>query len=429
MVNGCQPVCVLPISAIYDYLCGGNDVSNEALASIGTNNADCTAPDLSKAMFPLGLEAIRQRFRSRTIATRRSMAWASKPGKLRATPAILRSTRLRRSRARIKRPTPLARTAMSSPLTFMATALGNLGLINGQSGNDGYTSAQADQMVSTIATFDQVEADLAGILATASGEGASLGITGDITLLQQVDSRLEAVTTAENLLFGGDANWLDTSQSATLQQWMTAFFTDAQNSTDRRSDHLRRNDAAPRHDLAQLGLDQRGEGVHRSLEPDRAILERGHLHRRPGPGRAEHRLPRHRRDPDRLQRGRDRRAAEPGRWLQRRRRRSARGTEGRFESDLAGQGTCATIKLQIDQTATLTRSAFSGTLTITNSEGTGAMTNVVMDINITDDQGESGQWRVLRLQPELQRGLQRRQWRGHAARLQHRNDLVHVHSG
>ena len=47
-----------------------------------------------------------------------------------------------------------------------------------------------------------------------------------------MDSRLEAVTTAENLLFGGDANWLNTSQSATLQQWMTAFFTDAQGSSD-----------------------------------------------------------------------------------------------------------------------------------------------------------------------------------------------------
>ena len=73
---------------------------------------------------------------------------------------------------------------MRRPLTFYATALGNLGLINGQSGNDGYTPQQAAQMVSTIATFDQVEADLAGILATASGEGASLGITGDIALLQ-----------------------------------------------------------------------------------------------------------------------------------------------------------------------------------------------------------------------------------------------------
>ena len=60
------------------------------------------------------------------------------------------------------------------------------------------------------------------------------------------------------------------------------------------------------------------------------------------------------------------------------------GALKQVESDLEGQGVCATVKLQIDQTATLTRSAFSGTLTISNSEGTGAMTNLVMNINITD---------------------------------------------
>ena len=119
-----------------------------------------------------------------------------------------------------------------SPLAFIATALGNLGLVSGQSGNDGYSAADADQMVSTLATFDQVEADIAGILTTASGEGASLGITGDLDLLQTANSRLEAVTNAENLLFGGDANWLDTTQSATLQQWIRDFFTDAQDSTN-----------------------------------------------------------------------------------------------------------------------------------------------------------------------------------------------------
>ena len=43
--------------------------------------------------------------------------------------------------------------------------------------------------------------------------------------------------------------------------------------------------------------------------------------------------------------------------------------------------------MQIDQSATLARSAFSGTLTITNSEGTGPMTGVSMDINITDAEG------------------------------------------
>ena len=38
------------------------------------------------------------------------------------------------------------------------------------------------------------------------------------------------------------------------------------------------------------------------------------------------------------------------------------------QNDLAGHAVCATVKLQIDQTATLTRSAFTGTLTLTNSE-------------------------------------------------------------
>ena len=34
------------------------------------------------------------------------------------------------------------------------------------------------------------------------------------------------ITTAENALFGGDANWLSTKQTATLQQWMTDFYND-----------------------------------------------------------------------------------------------------------------------------------------------------------------------------------------------------------
>ena len=106
-----------------------------------------------------------------------------------------------------------------------------------------------------------------------------------------------------------------------------------------------------------------------------------------------------------------------------------KGRWRRFESDLAGQGVCATIKLQIDQTATLTRSAFSGTLSITNSEGTGAMTNVVMDINITDAQGNPANGEFFVSSPSLQRGIQRRQWHRHAPGLQYRNDRVHVHSG
>ena len=60
-----------------------------------------------------------------------------------------------------------------------------------------------------------------------------------------------------------------------------------------------------------------------------------------------------------------------------------------MQNALSQMGVCATVKLQINQTATLTRAAFSGTLSITNSEGTGSLTNVVMDILITDAKGNS----------------------------------------
>ena len=197
-----------------------------------------------------------------------------------------------------------------SPLTFFDTGLGNLGLPNGQGGNAQGPGGNAQgpggnaQMVSTIAKFDQTEADLAGIFETASGNGASLGITGDLNLLQTIDARLIAVTTAENLLFGGDANWLDTKQVATLQQWLTAFFADAQASSDGTISAAEITQLLAT-TLAQQCFHQRSDGVPRSLESDSAILEPGNLHRRPGSCRAEHRFPRPGRDPDRLQRGRD----------------------------------------------------------------------------------------------------------------------------
>ncbi|MGO8897662.1 MAG: beta strand repeat-containing protein [Isosphaeraceae bacterium] len=274
-----------------------------------------------------------------------------------------------------------------SPLTFIATALGNLGLINGQGGNDGYAPTEAAQMVSTIATFDQVEADLAGILATASGEGASLGITGDIALLQQVDSRLEAVTTAENLLFGGDAKWLDTNQAATLQQWMTAFFTDAQNSSDG-------SGTISSAEITQLLATTLPSTV--STSEAMEFLDRWNLTvqywsqgiftaAQVPAGQSTDFI-----DIDAIRTAFN--AAVTAEQESQANGYSDTGTEvqaalKQVQSDLAGQGTCATIKLQIGESATLTRSAFSGTLTITNSEGTGAMTNVAMDINITDAEG------------------------------------------
>jgi hypothetical protein len=273
-----------------------------------------------------------------------------------------------------------------SPLAFMATALGNLGLINGQSGNDGYSTAEADQMVSTIATFDQVEADLAGILATASGEGASLGITGDISLLQTVESRLKAVTTAENLLFGGDANWLDMNQSATLQQWMTDFFTDAQDSTDGGQISAAETTQLLATSLpGSISISEAQEFIDRWNRTVQDWSEGIFTASQVPAGQSTDFL-----DIDAIQSAfnaavtADQEAEVDGY--------SDVGTEVQgalteFDNDLAGQGTCATIKLQIDQTATLTQTAFSGTLTITNTEGTGPMTNVSMDIDITDAEG------------------------------------------
>ena len=138
------------------------------------------------------------------------------------------------------------------------SALGNLGLINGPERNPADTSrSRADGFRRSRRSTRWRPTWRAS--RTASGDGASLGITGDIALLQKVDGRLEAVTTAENLLFGGDANWLDTNQSATLQQWMTDFFTDVQSSHRAAVRSAPPKRPAPRHHLAQLGFDQRGQ--------------------------------------------------------------------------------------------------------------------------------------------------------------------------
>ncbi len=275
----------------------------------------------------------------------------------------------------------------ASPVAFIATALGNLGLITGQSGNDGYTTAQADQMASTISTFDQVQSDLAGILVTASGEGASLGITGDINLIQDVNSRLEAVTDAEDLLFGGDANWLDTTQTATLQQWMTDFFTDAQSSTDGGQISAAETTQLLATTLpSSLSISEAQEFIDRWNRTVQYWSEGIFTAAQVAAGQSTDFL-----DIGAIQTAFNaavtaEQEAEVGGY-------SDVGTEVQgalteFDNDLAGQGTCATIKLQIDQSATLTQTAFSGTLTITNTEGTGAMSNVTMDINISDAEGK-----------------------------------------
>jgi RHS repeat-associated protein len=273
-----------------------------------------------------------------------------------------------------------------SPVAFMATALGNLGLLNGQTGNDGYTAAQSAQMAPTIATFDQVESDLEGIFETASGQGASLGITGELNLLETVYGRLEAVTTAENLLFGGDPNWLDTNQVATLQQWLTAFFADVQSSSGGTisaaettqllattlPNNLSVSEATEFINRWNLTVQYWGEGIFTAAQVPAGqstdFLDLGALQTAFSAAVTAE------------QESQVDGYSDVGTEVQ--------GVLTQVENDLAGQGVCATVTLQMSQTATLTRSAFSGTLSITNSEGTGAMTNVVMNITITDSQGD-----------------------------------------
>jgi hypothetical protein len=273
------------------------------------------------------------------------------------------------------------------PATFIATALGNLGLINGQSGNAGYTPAELAQMVATIATFDQVEADIAGILATAAGAGGSIGIAGDIALLQQVNARLQTVTAAENMLFGGDANWLKTTQPATLQQWITAFFAAAQDSSDggetitdaERAQLLATTlpstvstaEANEFIDRWNRTAQYWGQGIYTAAQVPAGqstdFLDVGALQTAFNAAKSAELV------------SQANGYVDPLAEMQ-----AALTT---VQNDLAGLGVCATVRLQINQTATLTRAAFTGTLSITNSEGTGAMTNVVMNINITDAQG------------------------------------------
>ena len=270
------------------------------------------------------------------------------------------------------------------PLPFLTVALGNLGLIAGQNGNSGLTPSQAAEVVPTLAAYDQWEADIAGI--EAIGDNSS-DVAGDKALLAKVGGYLQAITTAENALFGGDANWLSTNQTATLQQWMTDFYDDvvgngssgemitpaeqtqllattlpAGVSTAEATEFIDRWNRTVQYWVAgivtsaQVPAGQSTDFLDAgALQTLFAAAENAELASQ-ADGYA---------DP----------AAE------------YRADLVTVQNDLAGQGVCATVKLQIDQAATLTRSAFSGTLSITNSTGMGAITNVAMDINIADAEG------------------------------------------
>ena len=111
------------------------------------------------------------------------------------------------------------------PLPVFTVAFANLGLVFGQAGSPGQSSSQAAQVVPTLAAYDQWQADISAITTMGANNSE---VAGDMALLTKVGGYLEAVTTAENAIFGGDAHWLATNQTATLQQWITDFFADAE---------------------------------------------------------------------------------------------------------------------------------------------------------------------------------------------------------
>jgi RHS repeat-associated protein len=383
--------CTLAIGGTWYYICDNNPVTSGFAAIISIPGRDCTAQAVEAALGGLlggggggGVPPDILGFSNCNPLLNLLGNQAGQAGKdagdppIDTTPAVTGTDQAADA---------AGANGNASPVAFITLALGNLGLINGQSGNSSNPSAVAAQMVSTIATFDQVESDLAGILATAAGPGGSLGIAGDIALLQQVDARLEAVTTAENLLFGGDANWLDTDQSATLQQWMTAFFTDVESSSDGSGtitpaemtqllattlpSSVSTAEATEFLDRWNRTVQYWSEGIFTAAQvaagQSTDFLDLGAIQTAFNAAVLAE------------QESEVAGYADVGTEVQ--------GDLTQVQNDLAGQGTCATVTLQIGQTATLTRSAFSGTLSITNSEGTGAMTNVVMDITITDSAG------------------------------------------
>ncbi|HVC98811.1 MAG TPA: Ig-like domain-containing protein, partial [Pirellulales bacterium] len=273
----------------------------------------------------------------------------------------------------------------AQPAVFFGAALANLGLVAGKAGNAGYSASDLAQVSSTIATYDQVENDVAGIIATIDVGNPSTNLTRDANLLKQVDGRLQAVTNAENLLFGTDANWLNTRQVSTLQQWLTQFYTDFESSSDGSISaaeeaqllamtlptSLNTTEASKFLDRWNRTVQYWGQGIFTASQvpsgQSTAFLDINAIQSAFNTALTAE------------EQSQINGYADPLAEMQ-----VALTT---VRNDIQDAGVCATIKLQIDQTATMTRSAFTGTLTIDNSEESGSLTNVMMNITITDAEG------------------------------------------
>ena len=381
--------CTLAITGDWYYVYGDNHITSQLVALMSVPGRYCTAEDVQGALIggsgsggsvlPSVFGAINCNPDLNNILQQLLQASNNSSNSLINTASAVVGTD--------QAATSAGTSGNVSPSAFIATALGNLGLISGQVGNAGLSPALLAQMSSTIASFDQTEADLTGIFATLSDNGSALGIEGDVALLQQVYARLKAVTDAENLLFGGDANWLNTDQTATLQQWITGFFSDIQNASDGGSTIT----VAERAQLLATTLPSSVTLTEASVFLDRwnrtaQYWSQGIYSAAQVPsGQNTDFL-----DVRTIQAAFD--AAETAEKQSQVNGFTDPGAEfqaavTQVQNDFATQGVCASIKMQIDQTATLAREAFAGTLTITNSEEAGSLSNVTMDIHITDVAG------------------------------------------
>jgi hypothetical protein len=208
-----------------------------------------------------------------------------------------------------------------------------------------------------------------------------------MALLAKDGDRLRAITTAENMLFGGDANWLSTGKTVTLQQWVTAFYADAQATSDG-------GETISSAERAQLLATTLPGGV--STGEANEFIDRWNLTvqywfaaivsgNQAPPGQGTNFL-----DAGVLANlfG----AAQNAELASRADGYGDPAAEFRadlatVQNDLAQQGVCATVKLQIGQTATLTRSAFTGTLTLNNQMAADALQGVQLDLLITAANG------------------------------------------
>ena len=225
--------CTLAIGIGGYYICDNIQVGIGAVAAINVPGILCTGAAVEGAIagFGGGGLGLRLALDSRSIATPCSISWASRPRRR----GCGRSAGQHDAPGDGHGPGRAAARALRLGMICHSCSLrplGNLGLINGQTGNDGYTAALADQMSSTIATFDQVEDDLAGIFQTAAARAAALAlaVTSPFCKRSTTTSRLSQMprTCSSAVMRIG----LIRVESAVLQQWMTDFFTDAGDSTD-----------------------------------------------------------------------------------------------------------------------------------------------------------------------------------------------------